>query len=125
MGNATTLHTVDLKPVIVTGRKEKVVTWVKKNVTNLALALCLIFAAGVMCIDESHALEIQGLDELKGLATAIVGVLGFVVGIYGGVQFGLGMTNDNPDSQSRGLKMLIGGIIIAGSSVLLKALRLV
>lgn len=125
MGNAATLHTVDSKPVVVAGRKEKIVAWVKKNVTNLALALYLIFAAGVMCIDESHALEIQGMDDLKGLATTIVGTLGFIVGIYGGVQFGLGMSNDNPDSQSRGLKMLIGGVIIGGSSVLLKALKLV
>lgn len=125
MGNAATLHTVDSKPVIVAGRKEKAVTWVKRNVANLVLALCLIFAAGVMCIDESHALEIQGIDELKGLATTIVGTLGFIVGIYGGVQFGLGMSNDNPDSQTRGLKMLVGGVIIGGASVLLKALKLV
>lgn len=104
---------------------ERVTKCEKENVAGKRIKRTLaMLAMSLMCTGQAFALEISGLDDLKGLATSIVGALGFIVGIYGGIQFGLGMANDNADSQSRGIKMLIGGVIICGATVLLKALKL-
>lgn len=124
MENAT-LNATKSKSAVVAGKSRKFATWMKRNAVNLALALCFVLAMGVIAIEPSMAaLEIEGINDLKGLATTIVGTLGFIIAIYGGIQFGLGMANDNPDSQSRGLKMLIGGVIIGGATVLVRVLKL-
>lgn len=105
---------------------KRVAVFLQRNGRDL-LAMGLLAAAGIVSVlsgGTAQAFDITGLTDLKGLVKNIAGVLGFIVAIYGGISFGLGLSQDNPDAQSRGLKMLVGGIVIMGASVLASNLKL-
>lgn len=70
-----------------------------------------VYAAGSGASDVSSITA--GVSSLESFVKKIVIGIGFVVALFGGVTLGLGFAQDNPDGQSRGVKFLIGGIIIA------------
>lgn len=124
VGTMDNLHVVDSKPTVVEGKMKRFGNWMKRHKWDIASTCCFALLMGVMIMNPALAkvttdagkFKIGGLDDLQGLAFTIVKVLGGIVAGYGGIQFGLGMANDNPDSQSRGLKMMIGGVLIMGAS---------
>lgn len=62
----------------------------------------------------------SGFNGLIGLAENIVIGIGVIIALFGGLQLGLGVTQDNADAQSRGVKFLIGGIIGASVTAIIK-----
>lgn len=62
----------------------------------------------------------DGIGALGDLATTIVVAIGVIVAVFGGLQLGLGFAQDNPDAQSRGVKFLIGGVIGASVTAIVK-----
>ncbi len=78
----------------------------------LALIICgsmaslQVYAAGSGASDESTIISV--ISTLGSFVKKI----GIGFALFGGVTLGLGFAQDNPDDQSRGVKFLIGGIII-------------
>lgn len=54
-----------------------------------------------------------GVSDLEKFVKKIVIGIGIIVALFGGITLGLGFAQDNPDGQSRGVKFLVGGVIIA------------
>ncbi len=54
-----------------------------------------------------------GVSSLEKFVKKIVIGIGIIVALFGGITLGLGFAQDNPDGQSRGVKFLVGGVIIA------------
>lgn len=79
----------------------------------------MAFIMGLICLGQaSAAFSIKGMDELQGLVKNIGKTIGVFVGVYGGVQIRLGLSGDNQDSISRGIKLLLGGAAIAGVAII-------
>ncbi len=55
----------------------------------------------------------SGVNSLKGFVKTIVVAIGIIIATFGGITLGLGFAQDNPDGQSRGIKFLLGGMVIA------------
>lgn len=55
----------------------------------------------------------SGMNSLKSFVKTIVIAIGIIIATFGGVTLGLGFAQDNPDGQSRGIKFLVGGLVIA------------
>ena len=97
------------------GKSNRVLAWLKRNKGVILQTLCMAFVTGLLCFGQAFAaLKISGMDELQGLVRNIGTTIGVFVGIYGGVQIRLGLSDDNQDSISRGIKLLLGGAAIAG-----------
>ncbi len=61
----------------------------------------------------------DGMTSLKSFVKTIVIGIGIIIATFGGVTLGLGFAQDNPDGQSRGIKFLLGGLVIAAVGAIL------
>lgn len=53
------------------------------------------------------------INEVVSLLKTWIPRLGGMVVVVGGIQFGLGFKDDNPDQKTRGMQCMIGGAIVA------------
>lgn len=98
----------------------------KRQVAQMLLALLICgsmtllqaFAAGSGASDAGSITS--GVSSLESFVKKVVIGIGIVIALFGGVTLGLGFAQDNPDGQSRGVKFLIGGIVIASVGAFIK-----
>ncbi len=104
--------------------REKAGQFLYRNKTRIAQAalVCLLAVCVIDVTTADAATSIDpdnistGLTKIKSLATNIVLGVGIIIAIYGGISTGLGFAQDNPDSQSRGIKFVVGGLIMCAIS---------
>ena len=99
----------------------------KKRMRSIMKTTALVFACalilGLSFVVPAHAglsdkLK-DGIDDFAKVARYAALGIGGVVAIYGGIQLGLGFTQDNPDGQSKGIKYIVGGVIILAVGIVL------
>ncbi len=98
----------------------------KRQIAQVFLALMIcgsmaglqVYAAGSGASDVSSITA--GVSSLESFVRRIVIGIGFVVALFGGVTLRLGFAQDNPDDQSKGVKLLIGGGIIVSVGVFIQ-----
>lgn len=104
--------------------------WFRKHKITFIELGCMTFVMVLLCFVDVSAISTTvsndklGLQNVVDLVLGIVTTIGIIVAIFGAGMTGLGFAQDNPDSQSRGIKTLAGGVIAAGASVLIKWLKL-
>ena len=108
-------------------------TWWKKHritvlectaMTAVMLALCFISVECPLAINtnitQHGGVRVTGLDKVIGLATTVVIALGVVVAIFGGITLGIGFREDQSEQQTRGIRTIIAGVIMASVTAIIK-----
>ena len=100
-------------------KNKKLIRFIKNATLVMA---CVLFMGLLITVPAYAGLSDQiksGVDDFAKVAKYVAYAIGGVVAIYGGVQLGLGFTQDNPDGQSKGIKYIVGGVIILAVGVIL------
>lgn len=94
------------------------------RVTMSMLVVCMIAATFVYAAAPERNSELDSITgnigQLKQLAENVIIGVGTIVAVIGGGMFGLAFAQDNIDAQSKGIKTLVAGGIMAAVGIIVK-----
>ena len=94
------------------------------RVTMSMLVVCMIAATFVYAASPGRNSELDSITgnigQLKQLAENVIIGVGTIVAVIGGGMFGLAFAQDNIDAQSKGIKTLVAGGIMAAVGIIVK-----
>lgn len=86
---------------------------------KMLLILPLAVSMLTVTVSAASGTDADGfIDTVIQLLQTWIPRLGGMVVVVGGIQFGLGFKDDNPDQKTRGMQCMIGGAIVAAIGTL-------
>lgn len=91
-----------------------------KGVAELATGAVLVNLKNILSFS-SGGMELADVEDVvKGLLSAI----GIILALFGGLQLGIGISQGTAEGVTRGVKLLVAGIILAGATTVMSWIHL-
>ena len=90
------------------------------STTMALLVICMLACTSVYANNGDMKQLTGNIDNLKTLAENVIMGIGLVVAVFGGGMFALAYAQDNIESQSKGIKTLVAGALMAGVGIIVK-----